>query len=43
MEIFHNKTTFSFPKPKKLLKYLISKHLNKNSTILDFFAGSGTT
>ena len=42
-DIFWDKTMFSFPKPKKLLNYLISKLLNKHSTILDFFAGSGTT
>ncbi|MBF0931804.1 MAG: site-specific DNA-methyltransferase, partial [candidate division SR1 bacterium] len=42
-DIFGDKTMFSFPKPKKLLNYLISKLLNKHSTILDFFAGSGTT
>ena len=38
---------FSFPKPKKLLKYFISFILNnmedKNGIYLDFFAGSGTT
>ena len=35
---------FSFPKPSELIKYLI-KITNKpqNITILDFFAGSGTT
>ena len=32
----------SFPKPVKLLKYLISM-LNKDSIILDFFSGSATT
>jgi adenine-specific DNA-methyltransferase len=30
-------------KPVKLIKQLINYHVNKNSTILDFFAGSGTT
>lgn len=30
-------------KPIKLIKMLINYHKNKNSTILDFFAGSGTT
>lgn len=38
---------FSFPKPKKLLEYLISFTINENEDkdqiILDFFAGSGTT
>lgn len=36
---------FGFPKPLSLIKYLlkISNPHNKNVTILDFFAGSGTT
>ena len=34
---------FSNPKPVKLIKYLIQIISNKNSVILDFFAGSGTT
>lgn len=36
---------FGFPKPLSLIKYLlkISNPHYKNSTILDFFAGSGTT
>ncbi len=35
---------FPYSKPKELIKHLINiLHLNKNSTILDFFAGSGTT
>jgi len=33
---------FDYPKPVKLLKF-ISILLGKNDTILDFFAGSGTT
>ncbi|KZK05288.1 Type III restriction-modification system methylation subunit [Lactococcus cremoris] len=33
---------FSTPKPSKLLKYIFSA-FQKNVTILDFFAGSGTT
>lgn len=45
-EIF-GKPTFSFPKPKNLIKYLLSlvinKTVNQNAIILDFFAGSGTT
>ncbi len=37
--------TFDFPKPSKLIKQLleISVRTHKDSTILDFFAGSGTT
>ena len=34
---------FSYPKPVSLLKYIISIHPNPSATILDFFAGSGTT
>jgi len=36
-------TGFSYPKPKNLISYLISKNLNKSSLVLDFMAGSGTT
>lgn len=34
---------FSFPKPIYLIKYLLSAGSDKDSIILDFFAGSGTT
>lgn len=34
---------FSTPKVKRLLKRIITIGANRNSTILDFFAGSGTT
>lgn len=34
---------FNNPKPLELMKYLIEVTLPENSTILDFFAGSGTT
>ena len=34
--------TFGYPKPKDLIKYLLSLKSNVH-TILDFFAGSGTT
>ena len=34
---------FSFPKPINLMKYLISLYPNKDATVLDFFAGSGST
>lgn len=37
------KNNFDFPKPVNLIKKLISFVDNKNATILDFFAGSGTT
>lgn len=35
--------TFSTPKNLEMIKYLLSLYQNKNSLILDFFAGSGTT
>lgn len=34
---------FSNPKPTKLISFLISLFPDKNCTVLDFFAGSGTT
>lgn len=41
--IFGKRDHFSTPKPIKLIKELIRACTNKNSIILDFFAGSGTT
>jgi len=34
---------FDYPKPHNLIKILLNLHTNKNSIILDFFSGSGTT
>ena len=34
---------FDFPKPVRLIKHLISIGGGKNASVLDFFAGSGTT
>ncbi len=34
---------FDFPKPYNLISDLIATHISKSATILDFFAGSGTT
>ena len=34
---------FTYPKPVSLIKYLVRTMSKTNSTILDFFAGSGTT
>ncbi|VUT23463.1 MAG: putative methyltransferase [Candidatus Methanolliviera sp. GoM_asphalt] len=34
---------YSYPKPIKLIKYLLEVGSNANDLILDFFAGSGTT
>ena len=41
-EMFHKKV-FDNPKPISLIKYLISFNRKKEKTILDFFAGSGST
>ena len=35
--------SFNNPKPPKLITYLVGLFPNENATILDFFAGSGTT
>ena len=43
LDIFGNREFFDTPKPVKLIKELIRATTNKNSNILDFFAGSGTT
>ena len=42
-ELFNKVAYFSFPKPTKLIKYLIKLATLSNSTILDFFSGSATT
>lgn len=42
MNIF-NKEVFTYPKPIRLIKKLLFLASQKNSTILDFFAGSWTT
>ena len=34
---------FDFPKPLNLIKFLLEQSSSKDGTILDFFAGSGTT
>lgn len=41
--IFNQKKVFDFPKPHSLIEYLINFICDKNSLILDSFAGSGTT
>lgn len=43
MEIFDNQKLFDYPKPISLIRYIINFIERKNLTILDFFAGSGTT
>lgn len=41
-DIFGN-SLFGFPKPVQLIKDLVSQTTDKDSIILDYFAGSGTT
>ena len=41
--LFDGEVPFSNPKPLGLIKYLLNTIVLKDSTILDFFAGSGTT
>lgn len=42
-EMFGGEKVFDNPKPIKVISRVIDFASNKNSTILDFFAGSGTT
>ena len=42
-ELFEKNAYFSFPKPTKLLKFLIGLMTDKNSIVIDFFSGSSTT
>ncbi len=41
-EIFGDRTFFSTPKPRKLMKELIRATTDKDSIVIDYFAGSGT-
>lgn len=41
--IFGTKTIFDYPKPVRLIQRVLRIATQKDSTILDFFAGSGTT
>ena len=43
VEKLFNKRIFDFPKPVSLIKTFLTIATNKNSIILDFFSGSGTT
>lgn len=42
-QIFDDKKVFSFPKPLSLLETLIEIGIPKKGTLLDFFAGSGSS
>ena len=43
LSIFDGKATFDTPKPSRLLQYVLTVAGNKDTLILDSFAGSGTT
>jgi len=43
MRLFNGEKRFDFPKPVGLVKFLFEQSTNNHSTILDFFAGTGTT
>ena len=43
IENLFGRRLFEYPKPSDLIKYLLQIGSNKDSLILDFFAGSGTT
>ena len=42
-DLFDGKACFDYPKPVGLIKRCLQLYSNEDSTILDFFAGSGTT
>lgn len=42
-DIFDGEARFTYPKSMRLLKRVVGLYGDKHSTILDFFAGSGTT
>lgn len=42
-KLFNGVAYFSFPKPTKLIKFLLDIATKRNATILDFFSGSATT
>ena len=42
-DIFEGKALFTYPKSVRLIKRCLGLYSQHNSTILDFFAGSGTT
>ncbi|MDD2595197.1 MAG: site-specific DNA-methyltransferase [Bacteroidales bacterium] len=43
LDLFNNEKLFDYPKPISLIQYLINFIESGELTILDFFAGSGTT
>ena len=42
-QLFNQKDVMSFPKPVKLIEYIISMISEKDDIVLDFFSGSATT
>ena len=42
-DLFGDRTAFATPKPMKLIKEFVRAASEKDSIVLDFFAGSGTT
>jgi adenine-specific DNA-methyltransferase len=42
-DIFEKRDVFEYPKPSKLIKKLIELSTKRDSIVLDFFSGSGTT
>ncbi|MFW8567266.1 site-specific DNA-methyltransferase [Orrella sp. 11846] len=41
--VFEGRSPFSFPKPTKLIRFLLELTTRNNGVILDFFSGSSTT
>ena len=42
-QLFNQKDVMSFPKPVKLIEYILSMVSEENDIVLDFFSGSATT
>lgn len=42
-KLFNGESKFTYPKPVELIKRIIQLYGDKDSVVLDFFAGSGTT
>lgn len=43
IKLFEGKKYFDYPKPTEYIKWLVSKVADRDSIVLDFFSGSGTT
>ena len=42
-KLFDNKAVFDYPKPVEYIKRMLELYTTKDSIVLDFFSGSGTT